>query len=321
MIKLAPIALFTYNRPKHTKLVIDALAANKLSSKSKIYIFQDGLRPDASIDEIEQWKKTNTLLKSINSFHDVIVDVSETNKGCGQAIVAGINKVLEENDRIIVVEDDILVSSTFITYMNEGLSYFEHEEQIGSINAYSLKFPFSTPYYYFILGVNPYGWATWKNRWELYNNDASQLLSQLKNKKAFKNWDFGGTRQMLESCVNNNFEGAWDVKWYSSLFLNNKLGLFPKTSFSSNIGFDQQATHTSSISLEYQSFQFCKDELNQSEVFTDFEQLKIQENQQLKRRIIQFYFKLNKIPFGNERFKFCYLKFKHLVKTKIFQIR
>lgn len=36
---LAPVILFTYNRPEHTKRTIEALAANELAAETDLYVF------------------------------------------------------------------------------------------------------------------------------------------------------------------------------------------------------------------------------------------------------------------------------------------
>ena len=38
----APIALFVFNRPKHTKLVLEALSHNPEAILSDLHIFSDG---------------------------------------------------------------------------------------------------------------------------------------------------------------------------------------------------------------------------------------------------------------------------------------
>ena len=45
---LSPIALFTYNRPDHTKKTVEALQQNKLSAESDLFIFSDGPKENIS---------------------------------------------------------------------------------------------------------------------------------------------------------------------------------------------------------------------------------------------------------------------------------
>jgi len=42
MMNLAPIVLFTYNRPWHTRQTVEALKKNELAQDSELFIFSDG---------------------------------------------------------------------------------------------------------------------------------------------------------------------------------------------------------------------------------------------------------------------------------------
>ena len=48
MRSLAPIVFFAYNRPHHTRLVLESLHRNKYADESSLYIYLDGPPPDAS---------------------------------------------------------------------------------------------------------------------------------------------------------------------------------------------------------------------------------------------------------------------------------
>ena len=41
-MKLAPIILFVYNRPWHTRQTVEALQKNELAQNSELFIFFDG---------------------------------------------------------------------------------------------------------------------------------------------------------------------------------------------------------------------------------------------------------------------------------------
>lgn len=44
---LAPIILFVYNRPAHTRKTLEALRGANLSAQSHLYIFADGPKDNA----------------------------------------------------------------------------------------------------------------------------------------------------------------------------------------------------------------------------------------------------------------------------------
>jgi GR25 family glycosyltransferase involved in LPS biosynthesis len=313
---LSPVVLFTYNRPEHTSRVLQALKKNKLAKHSLLYIYQDGLKTNPSPDEKKAWIKVNRLLYSVKGFKDVKLRVSNKNQGCGKSITKGITEVLEENQTIIVLEDDILVSPTFLNYMNQALIKFSSVDSVGSINAYSYNFKKKLPEFFFLKGVNPYGWATWKEYWKMFNNDSKILLKELKDKKLIRDWDYGGTLEMLEATVSSSFEGAWDVKWYTSLYLKDKLGLFPSHSFSRNIGFDSTATHTLQVE-NLNKYQYSYERLNDKDELQFLESIRISENKKVKKYIQKFY---KNILGHNKGIKDSYYLLKHYIKTKVLKI-
>ncbi len=71
MDSIAPIAYFTYNRPNHTKISLDALKKNELAALSEIIIYSDGPKNDKNdkkkveevrdiLNSLEGFKKKNT---------------------------------------------------------------------------------------------------------------------------------------------------------------------------------------------------------------------------------------------------------------------
>ena len=114
-MNLAPIVVFTYNRPSHTQKTIESLGKNIYAEKSELFIFSDGGKDENSWQKVEQVRK---YLKTINGFKKVTIIESSFNKGLANSIIFGANKMFEDYERIIVLEDDILTSKYFLKYMN-----------------------------------------------------------------------------------------------------------------------------------------------------------------------------------------------------------
>ena len=65
---LAPIVLFTYNRPWHLMQTVSALLKNFLASESEIFIFSDGPKDEndeAKVAEVRKYIKTIKGFKRI----------------------------------------------------------------------------------------------------------------------------------------------------------------------------------------------------------------------------------------------------------------
>lgn len=127
---LAPIVLFVFKRPNHTKSVIEALLNNKEAKDSILYIFADGAKNSASESELESIKDVRNIISKIEGFKQVIITERETNFGLKNNIINGINDVLDKFNSVIVLEDDIVPQLGFLEYMNNALFLYENEDKI-----------------------------------------------------------------------------------------------------------------------------------------------------------------------------------------------
>ena len=73
------IALFVYNRPKHTKKVLEGLRKNRID---KLYIFADGLKKEEHKKDVDE---VRALIDNIDWCETEIIK-SETNKGLANSI-------------------------------------------------------------------------------------------------------------------------------------------------------------------------------------------------------------------------------------------
>jgi hypothetical protein len=315
--RLAPIVLFTYNRPKHTRLVLEALKKNYLASESILIIYQDGIKEESSEHDLMNWRAVNNIIKDISGFKEIIIRSSNKNQGCDPSMINGITEVVNEYGKIIVLEDDLVVSPKFLSYMNAGLKLYQEEDKVGAINAYSYRFKEKLPNYFFMRGVNPYGWATWEKYWKLYNPDSVSLVQEIEKKKMINDFDFGNTFKILQHTTQTGAKGGRDAIWYASLFTNNILGLFPSHSFVHNIGFDESGTHTFNVSKEIREAQWPIQLLNETFENEDLKGIIINEDRYSKRIIQRKYNELSGKYTGKKKFISEYFKLKHFIKTNI----
>ena len=119
---LTPIALFTYNRPDHTQKTLDALSKNPEAIESVLYVFCDGPKENASRTEIENINKVYEIVKNELRFKKVIVTIQTKNQGLAKNIVSGVTEVVNKHNSVIVLEDDLILAKSFLTYMDSALT-------------------------------------------------------------------------------------------------------------------------------------------------------------------------------------------------------
>lgn len=250
MSSLAPIALFVFNRPEHTKKVIEALLKNKGAAETELYIFCDGPKPTATIEQKEKVLEVRKAVKEIVGFKKIFVIEQETNCGLANSIITGVTQVVNQHKKIIVLEDDIIVSPYFLQYMNDGLEVFQNNEQVISIHGYNPPIASKgLPSTFFMRGADCQGWATWKRGWELFEPDGKKLLEELIQKNLINDFNMQGAypySQMLQDQIDSKID-SWAIRWHASAFLNNRYTVYPAVSIIYNIGFDNSGVHSGGV--------------------------------------------------------------------------
>jgi hypothetical protein len=239
---LAPIALFVFARPLHTRLTVESLKLNNLARNSDLFIFSDAKKYDAQeelVCEIRQY------IRQIEGFKSITIIERETNFGLSKSIIDGVTSLVNRYGRIIVLEDDLVTSTHFLTYMNEALEKYSNDDRIVSIHGYVYPCNKLLPEAFFLPGADCWGWGTWKRGWDLFNPDGRQLLDEINRRQLTATFDYNGAypfSRMLEDQILGKND-SWAIRWHASAFLAGKLTLYPGRSLVNNIGHDNSGTH------------------------------------------------------------------------------
>jgi putative methyltransferase (TIGR04325 family) len=258
---LAPIVIFCYKRLDHLKRVIEALQLNKLSTESDLIIYSDGpkdLNSNELIDSIRSYAS------NLNGFKSVQLICRQSNFGLTKNIEEGITEVLDKYDKVIVLEDDIIVTSVFLNFMNEALDLYSNNANISCVSGYTfLENPEGN--HFFLKGAECWGWGTWKRAWFFYEKDIDTLIRFVNKNKSLRKQIGYGTNFYYRMLLNTKYGkiNSWAIKWHVSAYMRNMLTLFPSKSYVYNIGLDSSGEHgRSEHDLNYSSLQFEYFKLN-----------------------------------------------------------
>jgi glycosyl transferase family 2 len=244
-MKWAPVVLFVYNRALHTRKTLEALSENELAADSELYIYSDGPQPDATGEQLNNIKEVRRVIHEKKWCRSVTIIESEKNKGLANSIINGVTEIVNQYGKVIVLEDDLVTSKWFLTYMNDALNKYENEDAITCISGYIYPVKNKLPETFFIKGADCWGWAVWKRAWKIFEPDGKKLLDELENKRLTSSFDFdnsyGYTRMLRDQIQGKN--NSWAIRWYASAFLKNKYCLYPGRSLVRNIGADGSGTH------------------------------------------------------------------------------
>ena len=238
----APILLFVYNRPEHTRQVVSSLLRNQEAAESPLFIYADQSKTpdnDAAVQEVRRY------IHSISGFKSKAIIERESNWGLARNIIDGVTTQVNEFGRVIVLEDDLIVAPYFLKFMNDALETYQDEQRVGHIQACDFTKDASLPDTFLIKWTGSWGWGTWKRAWKYFNPDGKELLAQLEKRKLTRYFDFNGnypfTRMLRRQIAGQN--NSWAIRWNASLFLADILSLNVGKSLIQNTGFDGSGTN------------------------------------------------------------------------------
>jgi hypothetical protein len=185
-------------------------------------------------------------IKGLKGFKSIKVIEQQKNIGLALSIINGVSKVINQHEKVIVMEDDIVTSAYFLTYMNDSLDFYKHQEKVMHISGY--MYPINNnkklENTFFLKPATCWGWATWKRAWKYFNKDANFLLETFSKKNIYEfnlNESYDYFKQVKHNKIGKI--NTWAVFWYATIYIQKGLSLHPSQSFVSNIGHDGQGVH------------------------------------------------------------------------------
>ncbi|WP_271599804.1 hypothetical protein [Bradyrhizobium sp. CCBAU 45384] len=245
----APIALFVFRRPDKTRATLESLARCRGIENTDLYIFCDGPR---GISDEQAVADVRAIVEAFEHPRKTLVIATE-NQGLAHSIIAGVTRLCEQYGRVIVVEDDLIVSSAFLDYMNAGLDTFADDPRVMQISGFAFARSNASPSSAarFLPVTTSWGWATWSRSWHDFDPEARGTDALRSNYALRSRFDLGGLfsyYDMLQRQQAGRID-SWAIRWYWSVFRRDGLVLYPPVSLVRNDGLDSSGTHTSRSKL------------------------------------------------------------------------
>jgi len=252
MHRPAPLLLFTYKRLETLRQTVASLQNNFLASETELIIFSDGPKSPADAEIIEEVRK---FLATVDGFKKVHIHKSESNRGLATSIISGVTTVFETHDKLIVLEDDLITTPNFLSFMNFCLNEYADSGNVFSVSGYSFNLqpkPGEVADVYFLNRGWSWGWATWKDRWTGVDWEVKDYAAFSTNKKARTAFAKGGSdlNAMLRKQMSGELD-SWAIRWFFHQYKVGGLTAYPVFSKVLNNGFDSEATHTTGSSQRY----------------------------------------------------------------------
>jgi hypothetical protein len=242
-MSLSPIALFVYNRLDHTVKTVESLQKNILAMDSEIIVYSDAAK-DTNV--INQVNKVRDYISTINGFKKITIIMRPTNFGLANSIIDGVTTIVNKYGKIIVLEDDLVTSPYFLSFMNEALEFYENKRDVYSITGFNYPLKITSDYMfgtYLYPRCSSKSWATWKNKWRKIEFNENEIINKWNlSKIEFKIDPYGkDLYRMFKSQLNQDIN-SWAIRFAVNQIMLEKYTAYPVKSYVLDIG-DDSGTH------------------------------------------------------------------------------
>lgn len=129
---LSPLSVIVYDRLSHFQRCINSLQQNPLARETVLFVNSDAPR-DGDEEAVDKVRK---FARQISGFKDVVLNFSDQNNQRENGRRA-LEEPLQAHRSAIVMEDDNVVSKSFLEFMNAALLKYKDDPQILSVSGYS----------------------------------------------------------------------------------------------------------------------------------------------------------------------------------------
>lgn len=248
---VAPIVIFVYNRPQHTQKTLDSLARNDLAPHSDLFIFSDASRSESSRQEVQEVRR---LIRETRGFRSVTITEREKNLGLANSVIAGVTEVCGKFGRAIVMEDDLLTTCDFLSFMNQALDRYAQESRVFSVSGFNFALTRPGGYGYDAFTSyrsSSWGWGTWLDRWQKADWQVTDYETFREDRHSRRLFNRGGEdlARMLDMQMNGQID-SWAIRWAYTHFRRDGVAMLSTVAKVYNIGLDGSGIHSSAGSFK-----------------------------------------------------------------------
>ena len=231
------IAVLAYNRVNHFEKVIKGIIKEKIK---EVNVYIDGPENNSiKKNQIKIFSKINQFQKKIK------INIIRQNKNYGLAfsVLNAVKNELNKNDAMILIEDDCIPEKGFFKFMFESLKKYKKKKRIKSICSYNNLNLKEKNKAFFLKRFNPWGWATWKDRWKEFNPSIKFAINNLNILGKTNKLPLDLKTYCKNDTIIEGKQDIWSLAWILFHYVDDTLVLYPPVSLVKNIGFDGTGIH------------------------------------------------------------------------------
>ena len=239
----APIVIFIYNRSAELKLMLEMLQNCVGFDQSPIIVFGDGPKRQDQKENVEKARQTAREALGTRAEYRF----NSLNKGLANSLIDGVTSVVSEYGSAIVLEDDLYLAPSFLSFVNGALLRYADDEHVFMVSGHNHDIPeFKDKTEAVLLPITTtQGWGTWNRAWQQFDRSAmgSQNLFHSRSLQYRFNLDSSYDYATMLKRQLRGKGNSWGILWYWTVFKKDGLTVFPPQTLVYNIGMNDAGTN------------------------------------------------------------------------------
>jgi hypothetical protein len=242
-----PLLLLAWRRPSTLRKVIDAI---RPVAPTRLFVACDGPNPER-VGEVSKVAATRAVIESEIDWPCQIERLySDVNYGCRRGVSRAITWFFENVDEGLILEDDCVPHPDFFPYCTKLLELYRHDTRVWCISGSNFQNGHwrGDGSYYFSRYNHCWGWASWRRSWQHYDanlsrwpalRDSGLINTIFEDPKEQAYWS-----AIWQRLLETGKPDSWAYRWTFTCLSNGGLTTLPNRNLVSNVGFGEDATHT-----------------------------------------------------------------------------
>ena len=236
-----PVLLLVYRRPETTQKVLDVLRHVR---PSRLYVAADGPRTP---DDTASCAKAREVATNIQGSTHIQTLFRDAHLGLRRGVPEALDWFFQYESAGIILEDDVVPDPTFFQFVREVLDRYRDDKRVAGVSGNGRGGPSIEDSYTFSRYPHIWGWATWADRWELYDQEMSdwpRLRDEGWLRSLSPHRDFERYWRHIFNDTHGGGIDTWAYQWVYTCFVHRIVTAVSDRALVHNVGTGIGATHT-----------------------------------------------------------------------------